>query len=77
MVNLKNIYEKTEAIDAYKIAKECGNIKSVNIVLLGLLARSTKIDKVVWLVAMKEVIPGKLLGNNIKAFEAGYSPVDS
>lgn len=70
---IKKIYEKTESIDAYKIAKECGNIKSVNIVLLGLMARSTKIDKAIWLEAMKDVIPEKLLENNIKAFEAGFN----
>ena len=73
---IKNIYTNTESIDAYKIAKECGNIKAVNIVLVGLMARSTKIEKEIWLEAIKEVMPVKLLDINIKAFEAGFNMVD-
>lgn len=74
---IKNIYKNTESVNAYKIAKECGSIKAVNIVLLGLMAKSTKIEKAIWLEAMKEVIPVKLLDINIKAFEAGFSTVES
>jgi indolepyruvate ferredoxin oxidoreductase beta subunit len=62
----------TVAIDALKIAKECGNPKAVNIVLLGFLARSAPIPKPVWLEAIREVIPAKILDLNMKAFEAGY-----
>lgn len=64
---------KLVAIDALKIAKECGNIKAVNIVLAGLLAKSSDIPKEIWLEAMREVIPPKILDVNLKAFEAGYS----
>ena len=74
---IKSIYSGTESIDAYKIAKECGNVKSVNIVLLGLMAKSTEIDKAVWLEAMKDVIPQRLLEDNVKAFEAGYAWVEA
>jgi indolepyruvate ferredoxin oxidoreductase, beta subunit len=38
-----------------------------------LMAKSTAIEKDVWLEAMREVIPAKLLDVNLKAFEAGYS----
>lgn len=61
------------AIDALKIAKECGNIKAVNMVLIGLMAASTEIPRNVWLEAMQEVIPPKLLDVNLKAFEAGFA----
>jgi indolepyruvate ferredoxin oxidoreductase beta subunit len=63
---------KTIAIDALKIAKQCGNIKAVNIVLIGLLAKSIDIDKGTWLEAIREVVPAKALEVNLKAFEAGY-----
>ena len=33
------------SIDAYEIAKECGNIKAVNIVLLGLWQNQLKLKK--------------------------------
>ena len=72
---IKNHYNNTVSIDALKIAKQCGNIKAVNVVLLGLMARSTDIDKDVWLQAVKEVVPEKLLEVNLKAFNAGYDAV--
>ncbi len=54
-----------------KIAKESGNIKAVNMALVGLMAASTEIAKEVWLDAIREVIPSKLLDVNLRAFEAG------
>jgi indolepyruvate ferredoxin oxidoreductase beta subunit len=41
-------------------------------VLLGFLARSAPIPKPVWLEAIREVVPAKILDLNMKAFEAGY-----
>lgn len=66
---LKNV----TSIDALKIAKECGSIKAVNMVLIGVMAASTEIGRDLWLDAMKEVIPARLLDINIKAFDAGYA----
>ena len=62
-----------KAIDALGIAKKCGNIKAVNVVLIGVLAGSTSISKEIWTKALEEVIPRRLLDVNIKAFEAGFS----
>ncbi|OGO79756.1 MAG: indolepyruvate oxidoreductase subunit beta, partial [Clostridiales bacterium GWC2_40_7] len=59
------------SINALKIARESGNIKTVNMVLIGLMAASTEIARDVWFDSMKEVIPQKLLEVNLKAFEAG------
>jgi indolepyruvate ferredoxin oxidoreductase beta subunit len=69
---IKGAVKNTIAIEALPMAKECGNIKAVNVVLIGVLARSTQIEKEVWLEAIREVVPQKLLDVNIKAFEAGY-----
>lgn len=63
---------RTITIDALKLARECGNIKAVNIVLMGLLAKFIPIEKEVWLEAIREVVPAKALEVNLKAFEAGY-----
>lgn len=70
---IKGSYENTISINALRIAKECGNIKAVNIVLLGVLAKSSGIEKDLWIEAIKETVPQKLLEVNLKAFEAGYS----
>ena len=69
---LKDKLGNVSSINALKIARESGSIKAVNIVLIGLMAASSEIGRDVWLDAMKEVIPQKLLEVNIKAFEAGY-----
>ncbi len=69
---LKNNYDNIVSVDALSIAKACGNIKAVNIVLLGVMAKSTSISKEVWIEAMKEVIPPKVIDVNLKAFEEGY-----
>lgn len=61
------------AIDALQLAKEAGNIKAVNVVLLGLLAKKTGIDKEIWLESLKENVPQKFLDINLKAFEEGYA----
>lgn len=70
---IKGNYNNTVSIDALEIAKQCGNIKTVNVILLGLMARWTEIGKDVWTEALKEVVPQKVLDVNLKAFEAGYN----
>ena len=70
---IKEKYSNTVSIDALQIAVNLGNIKVVNMVLLGLMAKSTDIEKEIWLEAVKEVVPAKLLNMNLDAFEAGYN----
>ena len=66
-------FEDVITIDALGFAKECGNIKAVNMVLIGLMAKYTNIEKDIWIEAMKETVPAKFLDVNLKAFEEGYS----
>jgi len=61
------------SIDALQIAKDLGNIRVVNMILIGILASKTSIEKEVWLEALREVLPAKLHDINEKAFEIGYS----
>jgi len=60
------------SVDALEIAKKCGSIKAVNVVLIGMMAARTQIPKVQWLAALKEIVPTKVLDLNLKAFEEGY-----
>ena len=62
-----------QAVDALSAAMEAGNVKAVNVVLIGLLAKSTDIAKDVWTETIKETVPEKLLDVNLKAFELGYN----
>jgi indolepyruvate ferredoxin oxidoreductase beta subunit len=59
-------------IDALSLAKQAGSEKAVNTVLIGAFARSSDIDKQLFIDAIKETIPQKLLDVNLKAFEKGY-----
>jgi indolepyruvate ferredoxin oxidoreductase beta subunit len=70
---LQDKIPETTAVDALAIAKECGNIKAANVVLLGLVAKTSAIAKETWLEAIQEVVPAKALEVNLKAFEAGYN----
>lgn len=72
VTKLKEMLKNVTSIDALKIAKECGNIKAVNMVLIGVMAASTGFGRDLWLDAMKEVIPERLLDINLKAFDEGY-----
>lgn len=61
------------AVDALGIAKEIGNIKVVNTILIGLLAKNMDIDKEKWIETIKETVPAKTIDINLEAFERGYA----
>lgn len=75
----KNIKEKISSVaninsfDAVTLAKEAGNIKAVNVVLIGVMAKSTNIAYEKWVEVIKETVPAKLLDVNLKAFDLGYN----
>ncbi|MBR0463858.1 MAG: indolepyruvate oxidoreductase subunit beta [Clostridia bacterium] len=60
------------AIDALTLAKEAGNARAVNVVLIGLMAKNTQIPHDVWLETLKATVPPKFVDVNVKAFELGY-----
>lgn len=64
---------KLEAIDAYKLAKEAGNAKSVNVVLIGVMAKSTDIAYDKWIEVIKATVKPQFIDSNIKAFDLGYN----
>lgn len=59
-------------VDALRIARECGNPKASNVVLIGVLARKMKFEKQVWLDAIHAAIPPKFLELNLRVFEEGW-----
>lgn len=61
------------SVDALSLAREAGNIKAVNVVLIGILAKRTDVDKTIWTDVIKETVPEKFLEVNLKAFELGYN----
>ena len=61
------------ALDALSLAKQSGNIKAVNVVLIGVLAKSSGIAYEKWVDTIKTTVPEKFLEVNLKAFDLGYN----
>ncbi len=63
---------KVDALDCLKLAEEAGNIKAVNIVLLGRLSHYFDFSKDAWMKALEANVPAKLLDINKRAFDLGF-----
>ncbi|KUK50558.1 MAG: Indolepyruvate ferredoxin oxidoreductase, beta subunit [candidate division TA06 bacterium 32_111] len=71
---VKKFVKNTYVVDAEKIAKELGNRKVMNVVLLGFLAKNLKdIEKRYWEESLKERLPEKIFEVNLQAFNRGYN----
>ena len=71
----KKLAEKIDLVpvDALRLAEEAGNIKAVNVALIGVMAKSTDIPYEKWVEAVRQTVPTKFLDVNLKAFELGYN----
>ena len=63
---------KVYTIDGGKIAKEIGNAKVLNTVVLGLAAKHIGFEKAEWIEILKATVPPKTVEINTIAFEKGY-----
>lgn len=70
--NLKKDYS-VFAIDAQKIAKELGNSKVLNSVVLGYATKHLGIDKETVIKTVEETVPPKTIELNVQAFLRGYN----
>ena len=59
-------------IDAGSVAKELGNAKVLNTVVLGLAAKHIGFDKAEWINVLQATVPQKTVEINTAAFEKGY-----
>lgn len=63
-----NVYH----VDAQALAKEMGNARVFNIIVLGLAAQHMDFDKEEWLKVIEKTVPPKTIEINQKAFLIGY-----
>lgn len=68
---IKELNINIETIDAYDIANNIGNMKTINIILLGKFSNLLDFSIDDWEVALKKEIPEKLIDINLKAFKIG------
>ncbi len=69
---IKAVSTNVCSINALETARELGNIKALNIVMLGLMAKNTDIPRDIWHEAIRTTVKEKFIDLNLKAFEAGY-----
>ncbi len=69
--NLKKLH-KVYSIDGMNIAKELGNSKVLNSVVLGYAAKFMGFDAEKWIKTVSETVPPKTVDINIQAFKKGY-----
>lgn len=74
----ENIIEKIKekdiniiSVDADNLAMRAGNIKTVNVCLIGVLSKHTDIDEDMWIDSVKNTVPSKVQDVNVEAFKLG------
>ncbi|WP_434074291.1 indolepyruvate oxidoreductase subunit beta [Moorella naiadis (nom. illeg.)] len=66
------LVQNTLVLDALDLARRAGNVKAVNMVLMGALARRLPISQAAWDEAMANSVPVKFRDVNKKAFQLGW-----
>ena len=69
---LAEAYDVT-VVDALSLATRAGNIKAVNVALIGVMAKTSEITYEAWIRALESTVPEKFIEANRKAFDLGYS----
>lgn len=59
------------AADAVLLAERAGSAKAANVVLIGMLSKLFSFDRQLWLDALRQNVPAKLLDVNLAAFALG------
>jgi len=70
---IKDAVPETTVIDAFALAKKTGNPRSMNVVLIGALAKKLNTQKKLWFSVIENRVPRKTWDVNKQAFELGFS----
>jgi len=70
---IKKITSNFIILPASNIASELGNIRTTNVILIGVLASLMDIEKDIWIEIVKKKVPPRFIDINLKAFEKGYT----
>lgn len=69
--NLKELGVNVTAADALSLAEQAGTSKAVNVVLMGVISHFFDFGEDVWIKALEQCVPPKVLEVNKKAFYLG------
>jgi indolepyruvate ferredoxin oxidoreductase beta subunit len=70
---LRRTFANLQVVPALASAAALGNVRVVNVVMIGALSPHLPFDEEIWRVAISELVPKKALDVNLRAFEAGRS----
>lgn len=68
---LKARIPRVIGVDALNLAQELGNIRLVNVLLLGILSRTTPMSEELWLQVIRQRVPKGTESMNVEAFTKG------
>ena len=74
---LQQLASDVIVVEGLDIAREAGNLRAVNVALLGALSRLLSLEESVWFEAIREKVPQKALEANLAAFEMGRESVSA
>jgi indolepyruvate ferredoxin oxidoreductase beta subunit len=68
---LKNTFPRLELIPALDIARDLGNVRVVNVVMIGALSNHFDVEDAIWRESIRALVKPQYLDFNLKAFDAG------
>ncbi len=68
---IADLVKNTTVVDATAIAERCGNIKTANVVLVGMLSKAIGMPPEEVEEAIRAIVPSKALQVNLDAFQEG------
>ena len=72
---IQKAVEKTHVMDASGLAKDLGNVKAANVILLGALVKLMGLDEIDWEGIIRKNVKEKFVDLNLKAFQVGADAV--
>ncbi len=68
---IRRLFHQVKVVDATMLARQAGNIRTVNTVLLGTLSACLPLATDIWEKVLKETFPPTFIETNMKAFRLG------
>jgi indolepyruvate ferredoxin oxidoreductase beta subunit len=68
---LKRFVPSVYPVDAFELARSSGEVRSVNMVLVGALSMFLPVEEELFIMAIKKRIPERFIDVNLKAFKKG------
>ncbi|MCK8061174.1 MULTISPECIES: indolepyruvate oxidoreductase subunit beta [unclassified Fusibacter] len=75
IAEVKSNVENTQLLDAATMAKELGNVKAMNVIMVGALVKGLGLTDINWEDVIKSLVKEKFIELNVKAFNLGFNAV--